>query len=679
MLLAVILVVALGGLPGLSIATRALQAEDIFSPASGHAQVIAQGVAALPEQTAWRAVFHSIDSGGASDFPADGPGFILVDTGGVLVEDGDRSSLLAPAEAAFREAGPSRLTPIGDRPAGLFTIDLTAPEAADDAGDGIPVFASAPFAAPDGPREIDLVRDLLEPDETTTVIGNEAPVLVLITLGAIRVEATDGTAESLRVGEAATFSGDVVLTAEGQAPSTFVAAVIGREAPLAAATGTPGATPEPQRTGTVQVTAYACPPLVTPRDANAGSCLRDPEVVALELAVIDGETVRDVGPSTERQGLPTWSGLAAGEYVLQAGSFSEGFGRFFVRGLEGTNGAGDNGYDAGDSNGYLIPIAGDTTDYALEVFAFSGDAAATPSASATGVAAEATAETTVEATAGPTEIPSVIQIETAVPGTEPTPTASPRASATARPAASATATPRATERPIVNSTAVARPRLGSVDVRIQGCLESIDTFDPDTCAQAADGFDVQLVSEDGDIIPLEDATVSSDGSITWEDLPFGTYLFQQPVLLPGAATYYAPDLTLADDNTGYIVTVTADEPTVAADVYNLPSSEGDAITAADSDGDGISDSEEIDIFGTDPGSADSDLDGVSDGDEIAIGTDPLFADNIAIDSDGDGLLDGDEAAFGTDPGDADSDGDGVFDGDEVALGSDPLDPNSVPA
>ncbi|MBA2595239.1 MAG: hypothetical protein H0V00_01260 [Chloroflexia bacterium] len=681
-LLAIFLIFALFAAPGWGAVTRALQSAEIFSPASGHAQVIAQGIADLPGEFAWRAVFHSVDPGAATELPPAGPGFLLVDTGGVLVEDGERSSLLAPAEATYQGPGSSRLIPVGDRPAGLFAIDLVGPDAVADASDGIPVFAGEPFAAPDGRREIDLVRDLLEPEEATTVIGNEAPVLVLVTLGTIRAEATDGAAVSLRVGEAATFSGDIVLTGEGQAPSTFVAAVIGREAPLSAVAGTPGATPQPQRAGMVQITAYACPPLVTPADASSGSCLRDPEVVGLELAAIDGETVRDVGPSTERQGLPAWVNLPAGEYVLQAASFGEGFGRFFVRGLEGSDGAGENGYAAGDSDGYLIPIEGETTDFALDVFVFAADSEATPATAAAQATAVATAAT-VAATPGPTETPSVIQIETAVPGTEPSPTATVRATATPRPAPIATATPRPAGSPIVNSTAVARPRLGSVDVRILGCQDTIENFDPENCAQSVDGFDIQLVSEDGDIIGIEDATIAADGSVTWEDLVLGTYLFQQPLLLPGAATYYAPDLELADDNSGYVVTIAAAEPVASVDIFNLPPSEDaappiEAADGLDSDGDGLLDDDETTIFGTDPGSADSDLDGVTDGDEVAIGTDPLSADGGG-DSDADGLTDGDEAAFGTDPGDADSDADGFFDGDEVAIGTDPLDAGSVPA
>ena len=146
------------------------------------------------------------------------------------------------------------------------------------------------------------------------------------------------TDQPFEVGEVAGLSGDVVLTAEGQVPSTVIAAVIGREAPVAAVAGTPGATPVPVSVGSVQVTAYACPPLVEPDQASPGRCLRDPEAVALELAMDDGAALRDVGPSTERQGLPTWVGLAGGDYVLRATGFKEGFDRFFVRGLDGIGG-----------------------------------------------------------------------------------------------------------------------------------------------------------------------------------------------------------------------------------------------------------------------------------------------------------------------------------------------------
>ena len=96
---------------------------------------------------------------------------------------------------------------------------------------------------------------------------------------------------------------------------------------------------------------------------------------------------------------------------------------------------------------------------------------------------------------------------------------------------------------------------------------------------------------------------------------------------------------------------------------------------ADSDGDGLSDLIEVapnappfNGTGTDPNDSDSDDDGLSDGDEINIhSTDPNDAD-----SDDDGLSDGAEInTHSTDPNDADSDGDGLTDNTEILLGTNP--------
>jgi len=104
----------------------------------------------------------------------------------------------------------------------------------------------------------------------------------------------------------------------------------------------------------------------------------------------------------------------------------------------------------------------------------------------------------------------------------------------------------------------------------------------------------------------------------------------------------------------------------------------------DSDGDGLTDDEEI-AMGTDPFNHDTDGGGLIDGDEIAMGTDPLDpADDMPeppteppsapVDSDGDGLSDEEETLYGTDPFNPDTDEGGVFDGDEVWAGTDPHDP-----
>ena len=103
----------------------------------------------------------------------------------------------------------------------------------------------------------------------------------------------------------------------------------------------------------------------------------------------------------------------------------------------------------------------------------------------------------------------------------------------------------------------------------------------------------------------------------------------------------------------------------------------------DTDGDGLSDGEELLSTGSDPFVWDTDGDGVADGDEGGAGTDPLTADEVVpeatlVDSDNDRLADTDEATVGTDPSTPDSDGDGYYDGDEVNLGTNPLDPASFP-
>ena len=88
---------------------------------------------------------------------------------------------------------------------------------------------------------------------------------------------------------------------------------------------------------------------------------------------------------------------------------------------------------------------------------------------------------------------------------------------------------------------------------------------------------------------------------------------------------------------------------------------------ADSDGDTLTDGDEILIHQTDPNNADSDGDTLTDGDEILIHqTDPNNTD-----SDGDTILDHTEIMNGTNPNLADTDSDGLDDAQEITYGTDP--------
>lgn len=88
------------------------------------------------------------------------------------------------------------------------------------------------------------------------------------------------------------------------------------------------------------------------------------------------------------------------------------------------------------------------------------------------------------------------------------------------------------------------------------------------------------------------------------------------------------------------------------------------LTGFDSDFDGISDLDEITIYGTDPYNYDTDGDGISDGEELA-----YWGTNWNGDVDNDGLINI------LDP---DSDNDGYLDGDEISQGTDPDNPDDKP-
>jgi hypothetical protein len=104
---------------------------------------------------------------------------------------------------------------------------------------------------------------------------------------------------------------------------------------------------------------------------------------------------------------------------------------------------------------------------------------------------------------------------------------------------------------------------------------------------------------------------------------------------------------------------TATEP-VAADTAPADTA---VASETDLDGDNYPDAAELEV-GLDPNNPDTDGDGVADGDEANI----YFTDPFTADSDGDGLVDGDELfATSTDPLVWDTNGNGVSDGEELPV------------
>jgi hypothetical protein len=101
-------------------------------------------------------------------------------------------------------------------------------------------------------------------------------------------------------------------------------------------------------------------------------------------------------------------------------------------------------------------------------------------------------------------------------------------------------------------------------------------------------------------------------------------------------------------------------------IYVAAGEGGIAILTLDSDSDGLTDYEEVEIYGTDPDDPDSDDDGIDDLEEVTTGSDGYRTDPNAADSDGDGLTDVEEIdTYSTNPNNPDTDSDGLQDGDEL--------------
>jgi hypothetical protein len=123
---------------------------------------------------------------------------------------------------------------------------------------------------------------------------------------------------------------------------------------------------------------------------------------------------------------------------------------------------------------------------------------------------------------------------------------------------------------------------------------------------------------------------------------------------------------------GLLITACGDD---RADLNEMNGTRGVlGVVESDSDGDGISDEDEINLYGTNPESNDTDGDGLLDGEEIL-----RYDTNVTNpDTDDDGLKDGVEVhTYETNATNPDSDNDGLNDGVEVnEEGTNPINPDT---
>ena len=333
----------------------ARQVDAGFSPASGPAQVIAQGVVALPEGDAvWRTVRTRALLPQDAPFEGRPLGFVLASSGPLLLVDQETGEQirLGTGEAAIVPPGTvQRRSSLGAQPVSYLSIELVSVDAAPPPPDATVLQPGEPFPAPAGLHDLDLLSASLVAGEAFTIPDSGGTNVVLITDGAGNVGRPGGDATVLLAGEATSFSGELQVSGAsddgGEVQNvSFVVAMIGPEVPPPAgiaetsspptATGeTPaspteiGETPEQSaetaaatRTqaaagqGAITVQVYTCPPGMTAETVAAAACA--PTVEDFDI-IISGEALQaplTLGDATAGQSSFTWSGLPYGDYLI---------------------------------------------------------------------------------------------------------------------------------------------------------------------------------------------------------------------------------------------------------------------------------------------------------------------------------------------------------------------------
>ena len=154
-----------------------------------------------------------------------------------------------------------------------------------------------------------------------------------------------------------------------------------------------------------------------------------------------------------------------------------------------------------------------------------------------------------------------------------------------------------------------------------------------------------------------------------------TYAIVYSTLLPDYANIFSPMIVSQASGDIYWAAATG----LDIYIYTYLDTDGDGLSdwnelnvyhtdpyVTDTDADGLSDAVEIYKYHTDPNNPDTDGDCIPDGLEVKYGTNPLYPD-ANVDTDGDGLTLLQEIQAGTSPNNPDTDGDGLTDYQEFMI------------
>lgn len=237
------------------------------SPATGNASVVADGVVSLPDGTnRWHITRHVAEAG--SDpitFPS--PAFIVAEMTPVLMTSTDDTTRtrLAGGEAALVRAGATFTFETFGAPDSFLVFQVISEEYPPLDGETDRITTSAGFSVEGGDYDLDLLRDVLGEDESLTIPAGATPTSVLVLRGEVEVEGQNDSS-GLRAGEAATFTGELEVTAIADGSIVYAgfvgASIPAIEPPATPVPATPEATPATPAPATPEATPV--PPTPTP-------------------------------------------------------------------------------------------------------------------------------------------------------------------------------------------------------------------------------------------------------------------------------------------------------------------------------------------------------------------------------------------------------------------------------
>ncbi len=186
------------------------------------------------------------------------------------------------------------------------------------------------------------------------------------------------------------------------------------------------------------------------------------------------------------------------------------------------------------------------------------------------------------------------------------------------------------------------------------------------------------VDQKGNSIVVFESDISGDSLVYLKQKNAANNWGLEKRISSSSSIAHDPSITIDKFGSYYIAYVERYQLTTEAYiVYGSIDTDGDGLSdldeaiygtnplLSDTDGDTISDGNEILIYGTNPLLSDTDSDGMPDDYEILENLNPTNSTDASVDADEDGLTNLEEYQEGTDPHLADTDGDFLLDGEEV--------------